>query len=228
MLRNYRYLHCIWFVVNEFISLYVDGLNFDHKAKYKTDWGWWLYGSYVIMIAYAHYKHDTQGNALGADTSSPFKLWKVCTMLFELVIVDYLIITIFYWGLVHPGLDPPHSYWRIMKHSAPFPGMLIDFAMSNMLIEIRHLIATVFYVACYATLIITYTLTQKPETIYDFAHLTSAASWAMVGAIIVASVFSHLLFAAISSLRHKNKLATSSNDLAIETDKESLVLIVLP
>ena len=199
MLRNYRYLHCIWFVANEFISLYVDGFNFDHKAKFKTDWGWWLYGSYVIMIAYAHYKHDTQGKALGTDTSSPFHLWKVCTALFELVIVDHLIITIFYWGLVHPGLDPPHSYWRIMKHSAPFPGMLIDFAMSNMLIEFRHLAASVFYVACYASLLITYTLTQKPDTIYSFAHLTSATSWAMVGVIVVASVCSHLLFATISS-----------------------------
>ena len=228
MLRTFRYLHCIWFVANELVSLYTDGFNYGTKYKFKTDWGWWLYGAYVITIAYAHYKHETQGKALSADTSSPFSLWKVCTALFELVIVDHLIITIFYWGLVHPGLDPPHSYWRLMKHSAPFPLMFIDFLMSNMLIEMRHLAATVFYVACYATLIITYTLTQKPDTIYDFAHLTSAVSWAMVGGIIIASVCSHLLFATVSRIRHNSKLATSSDDLALEADKESLVLIILP
>ena len=37
--------------------------------------------------------------------------------------------------------------------------MLIDFMMSNMLIEMRHLAASVFYVASYSSLLITYTLT---------------------------------------------------------------------
>ena len=99
-------------------------------------------------------------------------------MLYEIVITDHLIITIFYWTLVHSTLDPPNTYWRIVKHSLPLPLMLIDFAMSNMLIEMRHLAATVFYVACYASLLVSYTLTQRPDTIYSWAHLTTAASWA--------------------------------------------------
>ena len=79
--------------------------------------------------------------------------------MYEFVIVDHLIITIFYWGLVHSTLDPPHTYWRLMKHSAPYPLMLIDFMMSNMLIEYRHVWACIFYVGCYSSLLITYTLT---------------------------------------------------------------------
>ena len=187
-----------------------------------------LYGLYVIVIAYAHYRHDTQGKALGADTSSPFNLWKVCTSLFSFVVVDHLIITVFYWGLVHPGLDPPHSYWRLMKHSAPFPLLMIDFFMSNMLIEYRHISATIFYVACYSSLLITYTLTKRPDTIYDFAHLESTTSWAMVGGIIFASIFSHLVFATLSKMRHSGSNLASTEQNKEQDDKESLVLVVLP
>ena len=225
-LRYYRYLHALWFIINEAISYYEDGLNYTTKYKFKTDWGWWIYGTYVITIAYAHYRHDSQGKALGEDTSSPFNLWKICSSLFSFVVIDHLIITLFYWGLVHGGLDPPHSYWRLMKHSAPFPLMMIDFSMSNIMIEYRHIVATIFYVGCYSSLLISYTLTND-DTIYGFAHLESATSWAMVGGIILASVFSHLVFATISAARHRNKLATSSN-LEVLDDAESLVLIVIP
>ena len=228
MLRNFRYLHCIVFIANELSSLLFERIRLEPRALYKTNWGWWLYGTYVITIAYAHYRHETRGKALGADTSSPFHLWKVCTVLYEILITDHLIITIFYWTLTHSTLDPPFTYWRIMRHSLPLPLMLIDFAMSNMLVEMRHIAATVFYGTCYASLLVTYTLTQKPDTIYSWAHLTTAASWAMLGAIIAVMVFSHLILATLSRYRHKNKLATSSNDLAIEADKDSLILIVLP
>ena len=78
-LRYYRYFHCLWFIANEAISLYTEGTKFDHKVKFKTDWGWWLYGAYVCVIAFAHYRHETQGKPLAADSSSPFNLWKVCT-----------------------------------------------------------------------------------------------------------------------------------------------------
>ena len=50
----------------------------------------------------------------------------------------------------------------------------------------------------------------------------------MVGGIVIASIFSHLVFATVSRARHNNKLATSNSDVAIEADSESLVLIVLP
>ena len=187
-----------------------------------------LYGLYLIVISYAHYRHDTQGKAYGADTSSPFNLWKVCTSLFSFVVVDHLIITVFFWGLVYPGLDPPHSYWRFMKHSAPYPLLMIDFFMSNMLIEFRHIIATIFYVACYSSLLITYTLTKRPDTIYDFAHLESSTSWAMVGGIILASIFSHLVFATLSKMRHSSSNLATMEQNKGQVDKESLVLIVLP
>jgi len=170
-----------------------------------------LYGVYTIVIAFAHYRHETQGKALGQDTSSLFNLWKVCTAFFNLMIVDHLIITIFYWGLVHSTLDPPHNYWRIMKHSVPLPLLLIDFMMSAMIIEFRLLSATVFYAACYASLLITYTYTKKPDTVYTFAHLESLTSWLMVGMVIVASFMSHLVFATISRWRHKNSSVTAAS-----------------
>ena len=138
-LRNFRYLHCFWFLANEATSVYQDGLNIEDKWKFKTDWGWYIYGLYTIVAAYAHFKHDGAGKPPLKDSTSPFNLWKIVTALFELVTVDHLIIMIFYWGLVHWGLDPPHSYWRIMKHSAPFPLMLIEMYLNKIVVEFRHI-----------------------------------------------------------------------------------------
>ena len=87
-MRYFRYLHCFWFLANELISIYDFGPNLQ-KLKFKTDWGWYIYGLYTIMAAYAHFRHDGEGKPLGADSTSPFNLWKVVTALFEIELIDH-------------------------------------------------------------------------------------------------------------------------------------------
>lgn len=117
-----------------------------------------------------------------------------------------MIITLFYWGVVHWSLDPPHSYWRLMKHSAPIVLILIDYSMNSILVEMRHIWWSIFYVASYSSLLITYTKTQN-DTIYDVASLDSVASWGFVVVVIFASIFSHVVFSNLSARRFREENA---------------------
>ena len=57
----FRYLACLFWVANETYYYYVEGFDQGGRVLAKTDWGWQFYGFYVIIVAYAHFRHDTQG-----------------------------------------------------------------------------------------------------------------------------------------------------------------------
>ena len=93
-----------------------------------------------------------------------------------------------------------------MKHSAPIVLILIDYSMNSILVEMRHIWWSIFYVASYSSLLITYTKTQN-DTIYDVASLDSVASWGFVVVVIFASIFSHVVFSNLSARRFREENA---------------------
>ena len=65
---------------------------------------------------------------VATNSSSLFNLWKVCSALFAVSFVHSITVTLLYFGLLYPTLDPNRlDMTDYMKHSIPTALLCIEF-----------------------------------------------------------------------------------------------------
>ena len=83
-LRNFRFFAFGMFVWHEFMNLSEDWTVTWWMAEKMTTWSWYIWGSFLATACLGHLQHDILGKAYpSSDSTSPFALWKVVSVLFE-------------------------------------------------------------------------------------------------------------------------------------------------
>jgi hypothetical protein len=88
---------------------------------------------------------------------SPWLLWKWSIFFFETSLTFEIIITLFFWGVLFPGLDS-HSLSTYIDHIAPIVILTIDYCLNRIPFNLRHLPLSMGLMFIYGIVNMTYTL----------------------------------------------------------------------
>ena len=95
---------------------------------------------------------------MAADSDSVWRLWKWCSVFFELSIVNEFLTTIGFWIFVYPYYPYQMYFLDYARHGLPFFFLAIDFHLNSSLIEARHYVASLFFMAMYQFNMVTFHL----------------------------------------------------------------------
>ena len=143
------------------------------NLKYYTNWTFYIWGVWLTCIVYSQiiYSRNRTGTEVATNSSSLFNLWKVCSALFAVSLVHSITVTLLYFGLLYPTLDPNRlDMTDYMKHSIPTCQLCIEFLTNSIVIEQRYYLPVIIFGLNYLFLLIGYTTTGD-RSIYSIMKL---------------------------------------------------------
>ena len=69
------------------------------------NWSFICWGVWLACIIYSQYTYGIKAQAVPADSPSLTQLWKVCSTLYTVSLVNEIIVSALYWGLLYPSLS---------------------------------------------------------------------------------------------------------------------------
>ena len=101
-IRYYRFLCCALYLAHQLYTVYLYGPLEIWSYFWLTEWGWLLYGIYIFLATFYHWRHDIRGVAQAEyDSKSPFSSWKVITIMFQVSLALQSMITVVFWILLY-------------------------------------------------------------------------------------------------------------------------------
>ena len=229
LLAFFRICCILFWVSSEANYWYIRESYWVSPFLFLTNWGWFAFVIYFVLITYAYFRHEVFGQAVPQDSSSLLQLWKWCQFFYEIEVVMSLLITLFFWTLVFPAFgDWTPNYNTYAKHAIPFGCMIVEFFMNKMAFEWNHWVGVVFLGSNYMVVLITFTL--KTHWLYPFAKLDTVGSWLTLPVLLGFTAVTHFALYGLSKLKY-NTLNSSPITPIKEratTDGKELILIILP
>ena len=123
--------------------------------------------------------------------------------MFGVSLATEFMIAILFWTMLAPLYE--EEDWVLREYTTHGPAAILllgDFLLNSIIVEYRHTFVTLGITICYITLLISAKKAADIE-LYFFASLDSPLSWSITLSFGVLFPLCHMMFAGISTLRHK-------------------------
>jgi hypothetical protein len=130
---------------------------------YFTNWGIFFtaitYTVFAIFTIRQYFFLKTKESIIRnyQNTYSPWLLWKWGIFLYCASFVFEIIITLFFWGVLFPGMKNPDIF-TFVDHIAPIVILLIDYSMNRIPFSLRFLPLATILLTIYGVINMSWTL----------------------------------------------------------------------
>jgi hypothetical protein len=196
-------------------SLYHLINNTNPSLLYFTNWGIYLTTityTFLFIFTVRQYlcKKDKESvmDTYSKNFYSPWRIWKWGIFFYETSLTFEIIITLFFWAVLVPGLseESKRNPWTFIDHIAPIIILGIDYCLNRIPFNLRHLPISMGMMLAYGVVNMSYTLATG-HPIYD--PLTYKDVMSFVWMILLAALegggyygFYHLTNWKLSKVHH--------------------------
>ena len=106
----------------------------------------------------------------------------------------------------------------LVLHMAPLVCLSVDYALNQILIELRHGVALILFYGCYALYVIILRFVFN-IVIYDILNLETLTSWFLLFINVPGIVFLHVVLVSNSTLKEILKDRTNQTSFVMEDDE---------